>query len=74
MKNLQDPLAREVLAWMEKDVESVPWTFATFPSEDFKNYFGDALLEYVQGGKTWDDVVTIVKDPGSLNEQVISVR
>ncbi|MDI9488916.1 MAG: ABC transporter substrate-binding protein [Bacillota bacterium] len=57
-----DPLAREVLAWMEKDVESVPWTFATFPSEDFKNYFGDALLEYVQGGKTWDDVVTIVKE------------
>lgn len=55
-----DPLAREVLAWMEKD--SVVWTFAAFPSEDFKNYFGDALLEYVQGGKTWDEVVTIVKD------------
>ena len=57
-----DPLAREVLAWMEKDVESVTWTIAAFPSEDFKNYFGDALLEYVQGGKTWDEVVTIVKD------------
>lgn len=58
-----DPLAREVLAWMEKDgVTSVAWTFASFPSEDFKNYFGDALLEYVQGTKTWDDVVTVVKD------------
>lgn len=57
-----DPLAKEVLAWMEKDVTSVVWTFAAFPSENFKNYFGDALLEYVQGGKSWDDVVTVVKD------------
>ena len=58
-----DPLAREVLAWMEKDgITSVGWTFAAFPSEEFKNYFGDVLLEYVQGGKTWDEVVTTVKD------------
>lgn len=58
-----DPLAKEVLAWMAKDgVQSVGWTFAAFPSEQFKNDFGDALLEYVQGGKTWDDVVTTVKD------------
>jgi raffinose/stachyose/melibiose transport system substrate-binding protein len=58
-----DPLAREVLAWMERDgIVSVPWTFAAFPSEDFKNYFGDALLEYVQGTKTWDDVSQIVID------------
>ncbi len=26
---------------------------AAFPSEKFKNDFGDALLEYAQGGKTW---------------------
>jgi raffinose/stachyose/melibiose transport system substrate-binding protein len=58
-----DPLAREVLAWMEKDgVSSVAWTFAAFPSEEFKNYFGDALLEYAQGNKSWDEVVTVVKD------------
>ena len=38
---------------MERDgTVSVPWTFAAFPSEDFKNYFGDVLLEYVQGTKT----------------------
>ena len=55
-----DPLAREVLAWMDKD--SIVWTFAAFPSEDFKNYFGDALLEYAQDGKSWDEVVTVVKD------------
>ncbi len=57
-----DPLAKEVLAWMEKDVTSVGWTFAAFPSEQFKNYFGDALLEYVQDSKTWDEVVAVVKD------------
>lgn len=57
-----DPLAKEVLAWMEKDTESVAWTFASFPSEDFKNYFGDALLEYAQGKKTLDQVVKVVKD------------
>lgn len=57
-----DPLAKEVLGWMEKDVTSVPWTFAAFPSENFKNDFGDALLEYAQGQKGWDDVATIVKD------------
>ena len=58
-----DPLATEVLSWMEKDgVSSIPWTFAAFPSQNFKNYFGAALLEYVQGSKTWDEVATIVKD------------
>lgn len=58
-----DPLAKEVLAWMEKDgITSVPWTFAAFPSEEFKNIFGDALLQYAQGNETWDQVVTAFKD------------
>lgn len=58
-----DPLSKEVLAWMEKDgFTSVAWTFAAFPSEDFKNAFGDALLEYVQGSMKWEDVSKIVID------------
>lgn len=57
-----DPLAKEVSNWMEKDVTSVPWTFASFPSEEFKNKFGDALLEYAQGQKEWDGVITAVQD------------
>ncbi len=58
-----DPLAKEVLAWMAKDgVKTVPWTFASFPSQEFKNAFGAALLEYANGTKTWDDVVKIVKE------------
>lgn len=57
-----DPLAKEVLNWMNKGSNNVAWTFAAFPSEDFKNTFGDALLEYAQGNKNWDDVVKTVKD------------
>lgn len=57
-----DPLGREVVRWMNKEgVESVPWAFLSFPSDAFKNYFGDALLEYVQGNRTWDEVVSIVR-------------
>lgn len=55
-----DPLAAEVMDWMNKDTIAVAWTFAAFPSEDFKNDFGDALLEYVQGSKTWEEVSSIV--------------
>jgi raffinose/stachyose/melibiose transport system substrate-binding protein len=58
-----DPLAKEVLAWMAKDgVKTVPWTFAAFPSQEFKNTFGAALLEYANGTKTWDEVTQLVKD------------
>ena len=57
-----DPLAKEVLAWMEKDATSVAWTFAAFPSQTFKDAFGAALLEYAQGSKSWNDVVGVFKD------------
>ncbi len=52
-----DPLAKEVLRWMNKDgVESVPWNFTVFPSSAFKEDFGSSLLKYAQGGKNWDSV------------------
>lgn len=57
-----DPLAKEVISWMNKGDNNVAWTFAAFPSENFKNTFGDALLDYSQGKKGWDDVVKTVKD------------
>lgn len=57
-----DPLAKEVLRWMGNGSNTVAWTFAAFPSENFKNNFGDALLEYAQGKKTWDQVSTVVKE------------
>jgi len=55
-----DPLAAQVIDWMQKDVISIPWIFAAFPNEDFKNVLGDALLQYAEGNKTWDEVKTTV--------------
>ena len=58
-----DPLSKEVLNWMSKDnVNTVPWIFQAFPSQNFKDTFDGALLEYVQGTQDWDYVVTTVKD------------
>lgn len=56
-----DPLALEVLSWMnKKDVETIPWNFTVFPSQNFKDKFGAALLQYAQGAKTWADVKNTV--------------
>jgi raffinose/stachyose/melibiose transport system substrate-binding protein len=57
-----DPLAKEVIAWTsKKGITSVAWTFAGFPSEEFKKDVGSALLQYVQGSKTWSQVSSTVK-------------
>ncbi len=53
-----DPLAKDVIKWMNKDgVSSVPWAFAAIPSQEFKNNFGADLLQYAQGQMTWATVV-----------------
>lgn len=58
-----DPLAQEVLASMNDEAKySVSWNFTTFPSETFKNEFGDALLMYAQDQMSWDEVETTVID------------
>lgn len=55
-----DPLAKEMFRWMENGKTSVSWNFTIFPSQDFKNDFGDALLQYASGNMTWDDVKNLV--------------
>ncbi len=58
----EDPLANQILDWMEKkDSKSVPWIFTSFPSETFKQDFSSALLQYAQGSADWDKVVSTVK-------------
>ncbi len=58
----EDPLANQILDWMEKkDITSVPWIFTSFPSETFKQDFSSALLQYAQGSADWDKVVEAVK-------------
>lgn len=57
----EDPLAREVVAWMHNDnVTNIPWQFTVFPSQNFKEAFGSVLLQYVQGSKTFEDVKNTV--------------
>ena len=48
---------------MNKDnIKNVNWIFQSFPSENFKTTFSDALLEYAQGTQDWNYVVKTVKD------------
>lgn len=57
-----DPLAREVVRYMNDDnVTTVTWNFTSFPSQTFKDNFGASLLQYAQGSKDWDQVVTEMK-------------
>lgn len=55
-----DPLAKSMLASMESGKTAVPWAFTVFPSQDFKDDFGAALLEYCNGNMTWEDVTALV--------------
>ncbi|MCQ2455065.1 MAG: ABC transporter substrate-binding protein [Clostridia bacterium] len=57
-----DPLARETVRYMkDSSYKTVPWIFTSFPSETFKTEVGSALLDYVQGDKTYKDVENTVK-------------
>ena len=52
-----DPLAQEVIRYMsDTSKESIPWNFTIFPSVQFKEEFGAALLEYASGSITWEEV------------------
>ena len=56
-----DPLAQEVLRYMaDSSKTSVAWNFTSFPSQQFKDDFGAALLEYAAGSIAWDDVKAVV--------------
>ena len=55
-----DPLAREVVRWMNKDnVSNIPWNFTVFPSVNYKDRLGAALLKYAQGSMLWTEVKKI---------------
>lgn len=56
-----DPLAKEVIRYMEQENTTIiPWQFTVFPSQTFKDDFGAALLQYAQGTKSWEDVEKLV--------------
>ena len=52
-----DPLAKEIVRYLsDNNYENIPWIFTAFPSEAFKKEVGNALLDYAQGSKKWDEV------------------
>lgn len=58
-----DPLSQQVSIWMNKSgVNSIGWTFAAIPSEEWKNALGSALLAYFEGKSDWDNVVKTAQD------------
>lgn len=65
-----DPLAKEVLSYMERDdVTNIPWNFTLFPSQTFKESFGSALLQYAQGKLNFEEVKDkVVKEWKSESE------
>ncbi|MCI6585229.1 MAG: ABC transporter substrate-binding protein [Mobiluncus sp.] len=57
-----DPLAKEVISYMSNpDLKTIPWVFTTFPSQTFKDNFGQALSQYAAGQMPWDKVVDLFK-------------
>lgn len=65
-----DPLAKQVVAWMNNGAKSVPWTFAAIPSEQWKADFGAALLEYINGSMDWANVEAIAKSSWAKEAQI----
>lgn len=57
-----DPLSGQVSEWVNSDKNNIEWTFLSFPSDEFKNYFGDALLQYAQGNADWENVKKTVRE------------
>lgn len=68
-----DPLAQEVLRYMGDETKtSVSWNFTSFPSQQFKDDFGAALLEYAAGSVTWDDVKALVIERWAAEKAAIA--
>ncbi len=58
-----DPLGRQVAKDLtDSSTKTVPWVFTAMPGENFKKDFGDALLDYVQGNKEFNQVSEIFKN------------
>lgn len=53
----EDPLAKEVVKYMSDDsLYNIDWNFTSFPSQAFKDFFGQALGQYASGEMKWNEV------------------
>lgn len=67
-----DPLAQEVIRFMEDTSKNnVSWNFTSFPSQQFKDDFGAALLEYSAGSTDWDAVKMLVIDRWASEKEAV---
>lgn len=54
----KDPLAKQVAAAVaDTKTKTIPWDFQYFPSQQFKNDFGQDLSAYATGSEDWNQVV-----------------
>ncbi|MFV0440127.1 MAG: ABC transporter substrate-binding protein [Lachnospirales bacterium] len=68
-----DPLAREIDRYLNKEgFYSVTWNFTSFPSQTFKDNFGASLLQYAQGTKEWDAVVSEMVEDWAFEKSMIN--
>jgi raffinose/stachyose/melibiose transport system substrate-binding protein len=61
-ENLQpkDPLARDIMEYSSKG-NTIPWVFMGYPTGWGMEVLGVELQKYVDGNKTWDEVLDVAK-------------
>ncbi|QCB29137.1 ABC transporter substrate-binding protein [Corynebacterium endometrii] len=65
-----DPLAQQVQEAISNDeVTTIPWAFQYFPSQQFKDDFGQALAQYASGNMEWDQVVSQFSDSWTAEKE-----
>ncbi len=65
-----DPLAKEIQRYLNNDdLEAVSWVFTTYPSQNFKDEFAQALGQYASGNIEWDEVKQIFVDAWAAEKQ-----
>lgn len=53
-----NPLAKEVIRYINSDYKNINWVFTALPSEDYKTLLGKYFYQYVMGEITWDSFKT----------------
>ncbi|AZA12079.1 ABC transporter substrate-binding protein [Corynebacterium gerontici] len=64
-----DPLAQQIAQGIaDNNRKSIPWDFQYFPSQQFKNDFGQDLAAYASGTLSWEDVVENFKQSWEIEK------
>lgn len=68
-----DPLAKEVIRYMsDENLYNVDWNFTSFPSQAFKDIFGQALGQYASGNMSFDEVSDLFIEQWETEKSLIS--